>query len=369
MDCDSIVYNVKIYSLSAKRKIYRTMFSKIGFVTALFEGQTPNEDVNVKELIEVKDARRLIMLPPFVHYTDDLTFDMLVSASPFNCRDITRGRNRHITKDAFIKALKKIELLSKAKEPYVIYNFDRDMLSGCEIPAKEDIAAVFKNKSFALFDKEKKYCVISDKLMKSMGMAEGESGYLSDETYALKKQAVLKALIATRPNMLSNGVFAFLREAKKYGIKAIITEQNDKLTDFVVNHINTNFPIKAYITENHVSGAVSGIFPAYPFEDLNPFKRLHKMITCGKITSLFETLKLYCGREFGISDIAGEIKKGVSCDYIILSVDIFDTKEEQFKDCSVKEFVINGSVPKLDNSISIYLKMFRNLSKLKEKEA
>ncbi len=368
MDCDSIVYNVKIYSLSAKRKVYRTMFSKIGFITALFEGQTPDEDVNVKELVEVKDARRMVMLPPFVHYTDDLCFDMLISASPFDCRKALKGRSKHVSKDAFIKAMKLIEVQAKVKEPYLLYNFDRDMLSSCEIPSKEELAAVFKTKSFALFDKEKRCCVLSDKLIKSAGLEPDDAGLISGDDFEAKKQSIYKALIAERPNILSNGVFAFLREAKKYGVKAVVTGRDDKLTAFISAHINANFPIKAYITKHDVHPAAN-IFPDYPCEGLDPFKRLHKLITGGKITSLFDALRLYCGREFGISDIAGEIKKGVSCDYILLSDDLFDTDEAQFKECSVKDFILNGAAPQLDNSISIYLKMYRNLSKLKEKEA
>jgi hypothetical protein len=260
MDCDSIVYNVKIYSLSAKRKIYRTMFSKIGFISALFEGQTPDEDVNVKELIEVKDARRMVMLPPFVHCTDDLCFDMLISASPFDCRKIFKSKGRRLSKEGFIKALKITEMQAKIKEPYLIYNFDRDMLSSCEIPSKEDIAAVFKSKSFVLFDKDRQYCVLSDKFVKSIGLEEGHDGQLSGAAFEEKKQAVYKALIMARPNMLSNGVFAFLREAKKYGIKAIVTGKNDKLTAFTVEHINANFPIKAYMAESGAAEASAGIF-------------------------------------------------------------------------------------------------------------
>ncbi len=363
MDYDTIIYNVKIYPLYAKKSIFGTMFTKIGFITALFEEATPNEDIDIKKIVEVIDARNMIMLPAFVHYTPDIGYDTVMLSSPFNCDNYLKNGQKHISKEDFFKNIKQTLVANKAKEPFVVYNFNRDAITSCEIPSVNELNEIFKGKSYALFDKNDEYCIVSDKIAKSVsGKSNIVKQIYKDDEYLSNKDIILRALIEKRPNIVTSGTFAYLREMKNYGIKALVTDNKSKLNEFCVWHINSSYPIKAYITNQAVSPDYADLFPNVLRESLNPFPQLYKS---SEDNQLYNSIRRYCGKEFQISDIAGELKKGTSCDYILTDTDIFRCDYSKLLDVKAKKLVIGGKQPALDNSLTVYIKMIRNISKLK----
>ena len=44
----------------------------------------------------------------------------------------------------------------------------------------------------------------------------------------------MRALIEKRPNIVTSGTFAYLREMKNYGIKALVTDNKSKLNELDV---------------------------------------------------------------------------------------------------------------------------------------